>query len=182
MMQYTDDLTIDEIEAYVREFAEAGLVHELDLRNANLSYAYLLDANLFNADLSGANLERANLIHADLSGADLRNANLSGADLRHAWLSGANLSDADLTGAIIDTPLGMSSRNDDLVISISAEGAITLGAGCWRGDVDAFIARINENKSGRARMQYLSRALSLVAHYNADDAAKLVHEIAGVQQ
>ena len=62
--------------------------HKLWLNNdkngerANLSGAYLADA-----DLRGANLSRAYL-----RGADLRGANLSWADLKGADLSGANLS------------------------------------------------------------------------------------------
>ncbi len=43
------------------------------------------------ADLSGAYLRDANLCDVDLSGADLRDANL-----RYAYLRDANLSDADL--------------------------------------------------------------------------------------
>ena len=44
-----------------------------------------------NADLSGAFLFNANLTGADLSGANLENADLSGADLYSAILSNANL-------------------------------------------------------------------------------------------
>ncbi len=53
---------------------------------ANLSGAYLSDA-----DLSGADLRGAYLSDADLSGANLRGADLSGANLRGAYLRGANL-------------------------------------------------------------------------------------------
>ena len=62
---------------------------EADLSGADLSEAYLREA-----DLSGANLS-----HADLSEAYLREANLSGADLEYADLSGADLPDADLSEA-----------------------------------------------------------------------------------
>jgi len=56
---------------------------------ADLSRAYLYDADLSGADLSGANLSGACLYDADLSG-----ANLSRADLSRANLSGAYLYDA----------------------------------------------------------------------------------------
>ena len=71
---------------------------------ANLSYADLINANLWGANLSyadlrGANLKGANLINANLEDADLRGANLKGADLTGANLTGANLSGADLKDA-----------------------------------------------------------------------------------
>ena len=56
---------------------------------ADLSRAYLYDADLSGADLSGANLSGACLYDADLSGADLSRANLSRANLSRANLSGA---------------------------------------------------------------------------------------------
>ena len=69
------------------------------LHNADLSYTNLRDADLCNADLRGANLSRANLSGADLRGANLCNADLSEADLCGANLRGANLSRANLRGA-----------------------------------------------------------------------------------
>ena len=66
---------------------------------ANLSDAYLRDANLIRANLSGADLRGADLREANLSGADLSEADLSGANLRDAYLCGADLRDANLRGA-----------------------------------------------------------------------------------
>jgi hypothetical protein len=63
-----------------------------DLSNADLSNAYLRDANLLYADLTNANLTNADLFHADL-----RSSNLTNADLFHAKLSGADLSGSNLT-------------------------------------------------------------------------------------
>ena len=65
-----------------------------DLREANLSRAYLFKANLWRADLRGATLTGANLRGANLWRADLRGATLTGANLR-----GTNLWRADLRGA-----------------------------------------------------------------------------------
>jgi uncharacterized protein YjbI with pentapeptide repeats len=62
-----------------------------DLREADLSGAELMYANLFRTNLSGANLT-----DASLEGAELFNANLSGATLK-----GSNLSGAKLKGAIL---------------------------------------------------------------------------------
>lgn len=59
--------------------------------DANLSGAYLSDANLSYADLSCANLSGANLSGADLSCADLSRANLSGEILAIAPISILNL-------------------------------------------------------------------------------------------
>jgi hypothetical protein len=77
------------------------------LRNANLisAYlrgAYLRNANLISAYLRCADLRGANLISADLRNADLRGANLRNANLRNADLGGANLRNADLRGANLD--------------------------------------------------------------------------------
>ena len=69
------------------------------MRDADLRYANLHDANLCGANLCGANLCDADLRDADLRGADLRGANLCDANLRDANLCDANLCDADLRGA-----------------------------------------------------------------------------------
>ena len=73
-----------------------------DLRDANLSDANLSDAYLSGADLRGANLRDANLSDANLSDANLSGADLRGANLRGANLRGANLRDANLSGADLD--------------------------------------------------------------------------------
>ena len=49
----------------------------MDLSGADLSYAYLTDANLYMADLTGADLSYAYLGGADLIGADLTGADLT---------------------------------------------------------------------------------------------------------
>ena len=79
-------------------------LREADLRGAILAFANLREArnlceakNLCEADLSGAYLREAELSMADLSGAYLREAELSLADLR-----GATLADADLNGTLLD--------------------------------------------------------------------------------
>jgi hypothetical protein len=60
--------------------SEANLTGVADLSRANLSYAYLFDT-----DLSYANLSHVNLNGANLNGAKLFEANLFGADLSEAW-------------------------------------------------------------------------------------------------
>ena len=68
-----------------------ALESDINLGEADLSGAYLREADLGEADLSGANLR-----WADLSGANLGEADLRWADLREADLSGANLGEADI--------------------------------------------------------------------------------------
>jgi len=82
--------------------------------SADLTGAYLFDANLAGAFLSDANLTGASLSNANLTGASLSNANLTDAylfsanptdaylkeaDLTDADLRNADLTDADLSGA-----------------------------------------------------------------------------------
>ena len=73
----------------------------------DLSYAYLMNANLSDANLSGAYLKSANLLGADLDSTDLMGANLnssllSGANLYETDLNGTNLSNAELSAARLD--------------------------------------------------------------------------------
>ncbi len=70
-----------------------------DLEQADLSQAYLFQANFSNARLVDANLAGAVLAHADFSAADLTDATLSGADLSRAVFDGAFLAGADLATA-----------------------------------------------------------------------------------
>src|SRR5271157_1199965 len=77
---------------------------DLDVRDADLTFARLNGADLSWANLGGSKLSGAKLRRADLSEADLRGAYLSGANLSRANLSGANLcgtnfSEAELSGA-----------------------------------------------------------------------------------
>jgi len=69
---------------------------KIDLVQANLRGAHLVQANLRGADLRGAHLFKANL-----RGAYLRGAHLSGANLREADLREADLREADLDGAVL---------------------------------------------------------------------------------
>jgi len=70
-----------------------------DLSEVNLRGAYLSEANLMWADLSEVNLRGAYLSEANLMWADLSEVNLSEANLREAYLRGANLRRANLNGA-----------------------------------------------------------------------------------
>jgi hypothetical protein len=74
----------------------------IDLMNADLTNAYLYNADLAGVEFYGADLIRANLINADLAGAKLLGADLTAALLYSADLVGANLADADLTDADLE--------------------------------------------------------------------------------
>lgn len=75
------------------ELSFAGLQGQ-DLRNVDLSHAYLAFADLSQADLRGANLTRA-----DLSGAKLIKADLREADFEGAFLVATKFNEARLNGA-----------------------------------------------------------------------------------
>ena len=70
-----------------------------DLRNAMLAFSNLTVSNLTNADLQHANLYGAQMENTNLEGADLTGANLTEAYLKDATLEGANLTDAYLFDA-----------------------------------------------------------------------------------
>jgi hypothetical protein len=161
-----------------------------DLSRANLSSANLSGADLSSADLSRANLSRANLSGAYLSSAYLSSANLSGADLSSADLSRANLSSANLSGAYLSSAdlssadlsranlsgatligerpiliLGpMGSRGTYLLSAITDQG-VRIEAGCWRGPLTEFAARVEtehgDNEHGR---EYRAAILMIEAH------------------
>ena len=87
--------------AAMQYLVEAELVQRAEgrgpiipLTGANLSGAYLPNADLVDANLSGAYLSSANVSGTDLSGANLSAAFLFDANLRGAVLDDANLSDA----------------------------------------------------------------------------------------
>ena len=141
-----------------KQLTHSGLLEILDranLRNADLSYAYLTGANLRGANLRGAYLRDANLRGADLAGAYLRDANLRGANLLGADLGGADLGGADLWGANL---WGANLRGADLaganlrgahwkglqitglpsgqiVLTPTSDGW-ELRVGCWTGAID----------------------------------------------
>jgi len=68
-----------------------------DLRDADLSGAFMPQASLRGGDLRRVDFSGANLLAADFTGADLRDADFSGAYLRDTKLRGADLRWADLT-------------------------------------------------------------------------------------
>ena len=89
---------------------------EADLSGVDLAGANLSGAALPGANLSGANLSGANFSGAALPGANLSEANLSGANLTGATAHGVYLNGADLSGAILDgTALSGMSDNADTV-------------------------------------------------------------------
>lgn len=72
-----------------------------NLSNANLGYTNLSRTNFSRANLSGADLENASLIEANLSKANCERANLHSAHLSEVNLTGANLKNANLSRAIL---------------------------------------------------------------------------------
>ena len=108
----------------------------VDLSEANLTGAILIDvqlkrANLKGANLSGANLTGANLVQADLSGAELHGIILERANLSGANLDGADLSGADLTEATL-TRIDFRNVNLNAVVLNSAT---LIGAELWGTDL-----------------------------------------------
>ena len=138
------------------------------LDGADLTCAYLGGANLGGADLTGAYLRGANLSGANLGGADLTGANLDGANLGGANLGGAYLDDAGLTGGeklIGERPVFMTgpigSRCDYLIAYITDKG-IRLRAGCFFGDIDTFLAKLETAHGDNEHAAEYHAALALI--------------------
>ena len=88
------------IEIYLHRATLAGV----NLSKSDLSESYLIEANLAETDLTEAYLYKTNLVDANLRDVHLNGANLTavqlmGANLRQANLSDAILHEADLSGA-----------------------------------------------------------------------------------
>lgn len=143
----------------LKEAVEAAVADGVSLKNANLAYADLHNANLHSANLSGASMKHANLAHADLSGANLHNANLYCTNLLYASLTDVNLATAlansaifapeTLKGATIDghniisaITFGLlGSRNDKLFATLTDDG-FYFKAGCFFGTREELLAAV----------------------------------------
>lgn len=98
------------------------------LRGHDFSRQMLPDVELREADLSEARCVQADLHSARLAGATLRDAMLSGAKLDQANLTGADLRGADLANASLrDATLDLSNLTDAGIEAVDAAGAT------WRG-------------------------------------------------
>ena len=95
---------------------EADTLRDADLRDADLSGAYL----------RGADLRRADLRDADLRGAYLRDADLRGADLRDAYLRDADLRGADLRDANLPYIPIVEQLDAKILAAIEAGGALEM--------------------------------------------------------
>ncbi|NES19046.1 MAG: hypothetical protein F6K41_08970 [Symploca sp. SIO3E6] len=88
-----------------------AILVEANLLQANLSAAELIEINLAGANLQNANLSSASLAGANLSATNLFRASLEGADLSGANLKGANLTGSNLSNAcLFEAQLDSESR------------------------------------------------------------------------
>lgn len=103
------------------EWRMANQVKNPDLTGAYLKEASLSKANLIGVNLTNAILHKADLCRAKLQGANLKGADLHEANLNKADLTGANLSEADLSRAIlVETDLSGATMTGCNVYGISA--------------------------------------------------------------
>ena len=73
-----------------------------NLENANLRNVKLYNANLENANLRGAKFYGSNLNNANLSGANLSGANLENTTLMNTNFTNANLKNVDFKGSVLE--------------------------------------------------------------------------------
>lgn len=67
-----------------------------DIRNSDLTFAMLDDADCTYANFEGSNLYDVNFVRTNLTGANLKNVNLDSANLIGAIFNGADLTGANL--------------------------------------------------------------------------------------
>lgn len=90
-LELADEQTLLTLLAYFHAKGSATMIYAPGLRSP--------DANLYRANLSGAYLREADLPRACLEDASLQGANLEGANLKEAWLTRVNFQNATLKGA-----------------------------------------------------------------------------------
>jgi uncharacterized protein YjbI with pentapeptide repeats len=86
-----------------------GDLRDITLTFANLSGAWIQDADFPGADLSFANLSGAFLLDANFAGADLTGVNLSGAQIIDCDFGGAVLTGAGMSRATIGESIGITN-------------------------------------------------------------------------
>lgn len=89
---------------------------DINMSNANLSYAIfsnciLNSVNFYGANLNNAKFEGAHLIKCNMKEANLCNADLSNAILNSIWLTGANLYKASLKDSVLLNDVSIYGAN-----------------------------------------------------------------------
>ena len=155
----------------ISKWRETHPNERLDLRGADLGYAYLRGANLLDADLGGANLwnaslRGANLWNASLRGANLGRANLVGANLGRANLVGANLGLADLGGADLGGAKGIwqcgpGGSRGDMLYFVQHDNGLMVKCGCFWGTLAEFEAAIEKTHGDNQHGRYYRAAIQM---------------------
>ena len=149
----------------IRRLSREG-ISNVNLRQAYLQGAYLVDiklagaamngatlssAKIQNADFHGAVLEKAQLELANATGADFHGANLRRANLTGAYLEDANLAGADLRGANLT---GAYLRRTDLTGANLARAALK---GVFLEEADLRGAHLEPGQLHQAKTLYNTR-------------------------
>jgi uncharacterized protein YjbI with pentapeptide repeats len=128
-------------------------LRKIDLRDANISGAFLAIAWLEGANLSGANLAGTDLVGTYLGDALLMGTDFYGADLRDSILGGADLSGADLRKARLEGANfgGENDAGTDLA-DACMEGAVFEGSTAdlstrWPSDFDPLALGVIVNRT-----------------------------------
>ena len=101
-----------------------------NIKNANIEYCNLENANLKNANLKNANLKYCNLENANLENANLKNTNLKYCNLKNAYLEYANFYNLSCPeeGAFI----GWKKANDKIIKLQITENALRSSATSYK--------------------------------------------------
>jgi uncharacterized protein YjbI with pentapeptide repeats len=140
-------------------------LNDVDLRQADLTSAFLANAVLNHAHLEEANLLSADLTHAQLIDTHLEGADLLGANLREVQARGIRLADADLT---------LANLSGAKLASADLSGAILTGATLSQADLtyanlqNAKVDADQLKDAQHVELAYLSDDLQRALAFSAD--------------
>lgn len=122
----------------IERMVEKKLFKGIDLPDADLSGAYLRDANLEKANLSGCDLSEATLAMAKLNGANLSGASITAADLSYADLKGVR--------GITPSQLAQAKTLEGAILPDGTElprkqGLFSIGKAGWRSVFEQWAAK-----------------------------------------
>lgn len=131
--------------------------------SASALFSFEAANNSIRLTLEAGTRQGADLRGADLYGADLRGANLRGADLRGAKIE----EDNELIGERPFFTIGPIGSRRDVLLAFSTQKGLRIRAGCFFGDKESFLTRLEDSHGDNTHGREYKSALVLIeAHFS----------------